>query len=328
MPAKYSNAAAVPLSVAVWLATDTYDYQDDPNHISATALIKPIRQTILAARVPPVDAVVDIQNMINSRMGSAIHDAIERSWKTNHIQAMIDLGYPNGLAKRVLINPEAKDLTEDCIPIYLEQRAFRKIGKYTISGKWDFVGEGRVEDFKTTSTFTYTNQLNSEKYIMQGSIYRWIDPEKITSDEMAIQFLFTDWSKARAMSEPNYPKQRHQQQIFHLKSELETQVWIERRLALFEQYKDAPEDTIPWCDDEDLWRSEPVFKYYKNPDKTKRSTKNFETRSEAMLRLVEDGSVGIVKEVPGQVTACKYCPAFSACSQKDALIASGDLIMA
>jgi hypothetical protein len=43
--------------------------------------------------------------------------------------------------------------------------------------------------------------------------------------------------------------------------------------------------------------------------------------------MAEDGNVGLVKEVPGQVTACKYCPAFSICSQKDALIAAGDLIL-
>lgn len=81
------------------------------------------------------------------------------------------------------------------------------------------------------------------------------------------------------------------------------------------------------CDDDELWRSEPVFKYYKNPAKTLRSTKNFELKQEAMLRFVEDGSVGVIREVPGQVTACKYCPAFAACSQKDALIKSGDLLM-
>ena len=40
---------------------------------------------------------------------------------------------------------------------------------------------------------------------------------------------------------------------------------------------------------------------------------------------MEDGQVGIVVEKPGLVMACKYCSAFSACSQKDDLVASGDL---
>jgi hypothetical protein len=81
------------------------------------------------------------------------------------------------------------------------------------------------------------------------------------------------------------------------------------------------------CNDAELWRAEPVFKYYKNPEKTQRSTKNFETMQEARIRFIEDGSIGLIKEVPGQVTACKYCPAFPLCTQKDDLIASGDLVL-
>ena len=107
----------------------------------------------------------------------------------------------------------------------------------------------------------------------------------------------------------------------------ETGAFIERKLRLIEQYWDAHEQDIPLCDDEELWRSEPVFKYYKNPTKVLRSTMNFDSVHDARLRLIEDGSVGLIKEVPGQVTACKYCPAFAACSQKDALIAQGDLLV-
>ena len=55
------------------------------------------------------------------------------------------------------------------------------------------------------------------------------------------------------------------------------------------------------------------------------AVKNFDNKQDAYIRLAEDGNVGIVKEQPGQVTACKYCSAFSICSQKDQLIAAGDL---
>jgi len=41
--------------------------------------------------------------------------------------------------------------------------------------------------------------------------------------------------------------------------------------------------------------------------------------------MAADGGVGIVVEKPGQVLACKYCPAFPICSQKDELIADGSL---
>lgn len=324
---KYANTSSVPLSLAVFLATDNYDHDQDQNTISATTLIKPIRQIVLGARVPEDMTPVDLVNLVPSRMGSAIHDAIERSWKDNYTNALANLGYPKRVIEKIRINPKPEELTDGMIPVYMEQRAHKKVGKFTISGKYDFIGDGRVEDFKSTSTYTAMNNTNDEKYIWQGSIYRWLNPAIITKDEMAIQFIFTDWSKAKAMQDPKYPQQRIQQRLLPLKSLQETDAFINRKLNQIEQYWDAKEEDIPLCTDADLWRSEPVFKYYKNPEKRARSTKNFDNRHDAQLRYIEDGSVGIVVEQPGQVTACKYCPAFAVCSQKDALIASGDLVL-
>ena len=322
---KYANTSSVPLSLAVFLASDFYDHEE--NTISATSLIKPLRQIVLSARVPEDMTPLDLVNLVPSRMGSAIHDAIERSWKDNYQVALDSLGYPKRVIEKIRINPKPEELTDGQIPIYLEQRAHKQVGKFLISGKYDFIGDGRVEDFKSTSTFTAMNNTNDEKYIWQGSIYRWLNPQIITKDEMAIQFIFTDWSKAKDMQDPKYPQQRIQQRILPLKSIQETDAFIKRKLGQIEQYWDVPEDQIPLCTDADLWRSEPVFKYYKNPEKRARSTKNFDNRHDAQLRYIEDGSVGIVVEQPGQVTACKYCPAFAVCSQKDALIASGDLVL-
>ena len=327
----YANVSAVPLSLAVFLAVDNYDHDDAT--ISATTLIKPLRQIVLSKRVNNDGASIDLIQMIPSRMGSAIHDGIERAWLDNYASAMETLGHPQKIIDRIRINPTPEQLLadkafgNDVIPIYLEQRAQKQVGKYSVSGKFDFVGDGRVEDFKTTSTYTAMNNTNDEKYILQGSIYRWLNPEIVTQDVMAIQFIFTDWSAARARAESNYPQSRIQQRILHLMSIPETDRYVRNKLNQIDEYWDAPEESIPLCSDDDLWRSAPVFKYYKNPEKTTRSTKNFDTKQEAYIRLAEEGGKGLVLEKPGQVTACKYCPAFSACSQKDALIAQGDLVM-
>ena len=325
--AKYTNTAEVPLSLAVFLAVDHYDHDNDPMVISATTLIRPVRQVILSGRVPAEKATTDLIQLVSSRMGTAIHDGIERAWKLHHPKAMELLGYPKRVRELIRINPKPEELQEGIIPIYLEQRESRQVGKYKISGKFDFIGDGRLEDFKSTSVFTAIHNTNDEKYSWQGSIYRWLNPQKITKDEMAIQFIFTDWSAAKARSDPKYPQQRLQQRIIPLKSLQETDAFIKRKVAQLEQYMDAPEKDLPLCTDDDLWRSEPVFKYYKNPNKLTRSTKNFDTLQEAILRKAEDGHVGVVVEQPGQVTACKYCSAFALCTQKDRLIASGDLIL-
>lgn len=337
MTAKYANVGEVPLALAVFLASDWYDHSDDPTEISATTLLKPLRQIVLPSRVPPGEGLVNLADMMKSRMGTAIHDAIEKSWTSNYETAMKALGYPNRVIDRIAVNPEPHEVTEDVIPVYLEQRLKRKVRvpgsqrEWTVTGKFDFIGEGRVQDFKSTSVFTYMKQTNADKYSQQGSIYRWLDPKKITQDEMDIHYIFTDHKAGLVKTDPKYPPKPFHRQVYPLLSLKETETFITRKLALIEAYWDAPEDEIPECDDEELWRSEPVFKYYKDPANAntpgKRSTKNFDTRQDAVIFMSEKGGVGAIKEVPGQVTACKYCPAFAACSQKDRLIASGDLLM-
>lgn len=316
----YTNNSNLPLSIGVWLAHDSYDHDARKNHISATALLKPLKQLILAARVEAKDNIPDIVSLLPSSIGTGIHDGIEKAWVTNYKESLLKLGYPQHIVDRVEVNPET--LSEDTIPVYLEQRAEREIDGFIISGKFDFIGEGRVEDFKTTSVYTYINKTNDEKYIMQGSIYRWLNPEKITRDDMAIQFIFTDWQSSRTR-EPKYPNSRTHEYKLDLKPVSTTEAFIRRKLALIKQYWDADEEDIPSCSDEDLWRKADVYKYYKNPANTKRSTKNYEKEGEAKVRASREG--GIVVKVPGEVVACRYCDAFPVCKQKDKLLSTGEL---
>lgn len=326
----FSNRSNIPLSLAVFLASDNYDYNQDAHTISVTTLLKPTRQIILGARVPEELGVADISGLVQARMGQAIHDAIERSWTENHQGSLKALGYPAKVIDLVLINPTAEQLYDGCIPIYLEQREARKLGKWLITGKYDFIGDGRVEDFKSTSTFTWTNNTKDEDYILQGSFYRWLNPQKVTQDVMAIQFIFTDWSALRARSEKNYPPQRTMERVLTLRPLAEVERYASDKLHTLETLWDAPQEDLPLCSDKELWRSAPVWKYYKNPANDKpggRSTKNFDNALDAQLILVSDGNVGKVKEVPGSPMACKYCKAFPICTQAARMVASGDLIL-
>jgi len=322
---KYLNTSNVPLSLAVFLATDSYEH--DSNVISATTLIKPLRQIILGSRVPQEQSLVDIGGLVSSRMGSAIHDAIERSWLNGFPEALKALGYPEKTIERIRVNPKPEELHHGLIPVYLEQRSYREIAGRTVSGKFDFVGDGRVEDFKSTSVNTWINNTNDDKYILQGSIYRWLNPRIITQDTMAIQFIFTDWVAVRARTDPNYPSNRIMERVLRLHPLDYTENFIRTKIQQLDLYWHAPESDMPRCSDDELWRKAPQYKYYKNPTSTARSTKNFDNKQDAYLRLAQDGNVGRVVEVPGQVVACKYCPAYPVCSQKDQYIASGELVL-
>jgi hypothetical protein len=322
---KYLNNLSVPLSMAVFLATDTYDHDEDT--ISVTTLIKPVRQVILAGRVPASQGLVDISGLVKSRMGTSIHDGIERAWVNNKDAAMKALGYPQRVIDRVVVNPDPEKVTKDQIPVYLEIRTKKKIMGRIVSGKFDFVAEGSLEDFKSTSVMAWTKKDRELNYKLQGSLYRWLNPEIITDDTMGITFLFTDYQAYRSKTDPDYPPHATPQKRIPLMSVEATEEYVKSKIRLLDQHQDTPEENLPLCPDESLWRKETVYKYYSNPEKTQRATKDFKTDKQAALLHAAKAGKGFVKEIPGTVLACKYCDAFPLCSQKDALIADGSLTL-
>lgn len=327
---KYTNNTGLSLFAQVFLATDYYDYEQAG--LSATTLLKPIKQTILGARVPEELRVVDVQDMAENRVGAAIHDGFERAWNNPHlVEVLKSLNVPAGLAGKVRVNPTPEEVAKGgIIPVYMEQRLSKEVRGHRITGKFDAVINGEVEDLKTTKVWKYINSKD-EDYIWQGSIYRWLGPHIITKDHMNLTFSFTDYKKSEASYVPNYPPSRMLTKRLPLKSMEETEAFVTRKVDDLIRLKDVHEDQLPPCDDNALWRKPTQWRYYKNADKAympgSRSTKNFDDLMSAMNQYHKDGSVGVVIEKKGEVLACKWCKAFPICRQKDALIASGDLIV-
>ena len=107
----------------------------------------------------------------------------------------------------------------------------------------------------------------------------------------------------------------------------ETENWILNKLAAYKRLANAAQKDLPECSDEELWASQTSYKYYKNPAKTERSTKNFDTMDEALIRKSNDGDVGKIITVPGEVKACRYCPVVGICVQAEGMLASGRLVL-
>jgi hypothetical protein len=234
------------------------------------------------------------------------------------------LGYPDHIARNIFVNPTDEMLAADpkIIPIWLERRSMKEFEGYLIGGKFDQAMDGRLFDTKSTSVWTYLYGSKEEDYILQGSIYRWLNQDIITEDHIYINYLFTDWQKSRALNEPDYPKIRIKEVPYKLMSIAETERWMRAKLQELSRCWDLPEEELPECNDKELWRSEPTYKYYADPSKTNgRSSKNFDNIIEAQSYLTSKGSKGIIKTVPGEPKACEYCPAFSICKQKDAYYA-------
>lgn len=315
-----TNKTGISLPMAVWLIHDTYDYVDRENYISATKLMRPLRHLILPDRIPVAQREApDVQDYVARALGHSIHDSVEKAWVQGYKKSLRDLGYDEETIGRVLVNPtdEQAAAVADPILVYIEQRAFRQISGYTIGGKFDMVTDGIVQDTKSTSAYSWLHGNRDDEHQLQGSIYRWLNPKKITADFIRINYIFTDWQKMMAKSNPKYPQSRVLYKDIPLLSLKETQKWIEDKLLLIEAYSTTPEPELPECTDEELWRSDPVHKYYSDPTKTSgRATKNFDNVAEANMHRAEKGK-GIVITVPGLPKRCDYCEAYSACTQKD-----------
>lgn len=331
--AKLINSSNIPLSMACWLASNTYDFKPKENSLSATDFNKSIRQLILRNRIN-ADAdycskeLTDISTLVKSKMGTAIHDAIERTWLDNNLRdrALDNLGYPESVRNRIKVNPKPEDIEPDTIPVYMEIRKEIEIDGYTISGKFDFAAEGKLSDFKTTGTWKWNKLDKADKdYRTQGSIYRLIHKDILSEDWLEIVFLFTDWSANKAKNDRNYPQAPCVPHQVSLMNEQETTNFIRGFIADLEKYKHTPEPDLPECTPDQLWQDEPIYKYYKNPDKLTRATKVFPDIYQAQQQFIKDGAKGIVKTVYGEAKCCHFCPAFNACTQKDKLIESGVL---
>lgn len=328
---QYSNNTGLSLYAQVFLATQYYDRQEAG--LSVTTLLKPVKQVIMAQRVAPGERTPDVADNIPTSVGTAVHDGFERAWKSPKlVQTLMSLRIPERVANKVRVNPSPEEVAAGgIIPVYTEIRVKREVAGVTISGQYDFIGDGVVEDLKNTTVYKFITG-DSEAYVLQGSMYRWLNPDKVTKDFMHLTFNFTDWARKDFNQNPDkYPPQRMMTVKFNLLSLEETEAYIVNRVETLVRLKDVPEEDLPPCTDKELWRKPDQIRYYakvENADKPgARSTKNFDTMQDALIFQSEKGGAGAIRVKRGQVTACKYCEGFLACNQAQALIASGDLVL-
>lgn len=218
---KYTNKYGYSKLIEEWLKNDEYDY--DANTISCTTLLLPPR--IYALKVLNNDKLeIDVDSLIPSKIGTAIHQSIEQVNLPNHIK---------------------------------EIRLKTIVDGMVITGKFDDMekledGTYNLCDNKTTSTYTYINNSKIEDYIIQLSVYRFLAYRNgyIVNEKANINYIFTDWRKADIGKIKGYPESRIKDNNPILLWDIErTEKWIKERIKLF---KNALIE-LPLCDDKDLW---------------------------------------------------------------------------
>ena len=326
-----TNKANINLCTAVWLAADEYQFKPNWNQFSATGLLKSAKSIILSYRYKEQTGslVQDVTDLVPSRMGTALHTSVELAWSNVKIRtkAMDRLGIPSQIQKQIALNPGIDGnpaLQQGQKPLYMEVRGQRKIDKTVISGQPDFVWEGQVQDLKSTKVYNWIHGGNDEKYMMQGSIYRWIMPDIITQASMQVNFIFTDWNplEAQRKASDGYPQFAVGQRTLELMPAMDIELWLKQKLNTIYRYKDVPEVDMPPCTPEEVWQREGQWAYYKKPE-AKRATKLFDSKAEAELFQAQSGGGGRIEERPGEVKFCTYCNGRPICQQAEKYIQQG-----
>lgn len=317
----YTNDHNISLLMAVFLADDHYDHVADPTHISVTTLMKPLRQIILNSRLKQGDNYQDVAGLLPSRMGTALHEGIENSWVNNLPRALGALGYPAKAAARILINPEG-EIPAGAMPMWFELRTSKQVGKWSVSGCADVIMDGMVRDIKSTKVWSYMSGANDPKYILQLSLYRWLNPDKVTKDIGAIEYLFTDFNALEATYKEGYPTHAVMAVELPLQSHAEMQRYTENKLADIELHEKTHEQDLPLCTPQDLWMGDSEWKYYSKPGAA-RATKNFKGDMSGAFAHRTSKGTGEVREIKSKAKACNYCNARTICSQYQTLVTEG-----
>lgn len=318
----YTNNHNISPLMAVWLIDDTYDgYSPNPKSVSVTTLLKSTRQIVLSKRMQGISNLeMDITERVAAQFGTALHSAIEDTWLSNRWKTnLVRNGTPQSVVDRIVINPESEpDPDGDDIPLYLEIRNEREIGNWIVTGSADAIFNWRVHDVKSTGVFAFKSGKMDKKYMQQMSLYKWINPTKITDEYGSIEFIFKDWSKLKASYEEGYPATPVISRPLQLMTLAESEKFIRDKLIDIETNMDLPEDQIRYCTPEELWQDPAEYKYYAKPE-SQRASKNFQQDAAAAAAHLHAKGKGEVREIPSKAGACNYCNAATICEQYEEL---------
>lgn len=289
---KHTNKNEFDEIIVEYLKSDDYDY--DQNTLSATTLMQPPR--MYALKKQNFERLeVDVEDLIASRYGTAIHDSVEKVNLTGCKQ---------------------------------EERLKKAVKNRIITGKYDILREigpkkWELIDVKSTSVWTIIYKSRDEDHKTQLSIYRWLAIQNgyDVAQTGKIWFFFTDWSAAKAKEDPEYPQTRTLMKDVELWGEDETLKYISERMLLLDKAVNMEQNDMPKCTDKELWSSEESWAIMKKD--AKRALKVHKTAEEAQTHIRTLEGPYEIKNRPGKVARCRYCSARKFCNQYQDLIEAG-----
>ena len=198
-----------------------------------------------------------------------------------------------------------------------EERIFAEVDGVTISGAIDLQKEVEggvvIIDYKFVKAWSVMQ--NKTEWATQLNIYKWlvetVKRKKVT--KLQICAFIRDFNRRQVKE--GYPRASIDMVDVPLWDAVTTETYIRERLEMHRNAKVSQDfgEELPFCSDEERWKSTPVFAVKREGRKT--AIRLFETREEADELAVKEK--GYVEERPAEPKRCtgNYCSVAQWCEQ-------------
>ena len=224
-----TNKKNIPDIIYKFLQQDFYDNKNPVKEsVSVTALLKPIKETILSRRYGH-KIEIDVADRVWSVIGSGVHSIFENMLKKEpHVQS----------EQRLSIN---------------------LVNGMLLSGKYDFIINNIIHDFKVTSAYSVIKGDKVNEWGNQLSMYRWLyfkSTGTLLNDTGAIILFIRDWKMSDANKNSNYPQTSMTSIDIKLSPIEDIEKFIYERTNLILKYEQLQDSELPPCSNEEKWYNE------------------------------------------------------------------------
>ncbi len=277
---KITNVLNLP---APFLDAVNREYQYKDKQYSVTSILKGTREILLQRRHDN-EITQDVSDMIWLIFGSAVHQILENGKETG------------------------TQLKENKLVV--------EVNDYKLSGIFDLYDDstGTVTDYKTATCWKVIFN-DWEDYKKQTLAYCWM-LRKIgfNAHRGEIVAVLKDWSKAKTISDTNYPKLP----VYKISWEFtekdfeEIEEYILNKFAEIKECELLPDNELPLCSPKDRWEKPTIYAVMKKGRKT--ALKKFEKLEDAENMLKQMDGNHYIEKRKGEDSKCKeYCSACEFC---------------
>ena len=253
--------------------------------ISVTQLIAPTQQTILFERYfDKIEA--DVVDLLWTILGSAVHALLEKVCGENAVCEQRVEWQPPGTSTKVV-------------------------------GTFDLLEDGVLQDYKVTSAWAIADGVKQD-WEKQLRTYDFLATRNgFTVRELKIHCLLRDWSKLEARRNKRYIQAPYAVFSVPRVAHNATEFWLIEQVALYDEYRDSPDELLPPCTDIERWHKPDRYAVIK--DGSKRAYRVVRTLSQAeqlVAKMAVKGQPYYIQFRPGEDTRCEnYCPVKNFCRQ-------------